>query len=91
MLNTLLHHVGISWIIETHEQLKYDTEKNDPDWITGGTWYNTSICKNYAEQCLKSLLKMQELIDIISCTLLMQMRRSSHHHLMMVEAVVVMC
>ena len=25
--NTLLHHVGISWIIETHEQLKYDMKK----------------------------------------------------------------
>ena len=27
VLNTLLRHVGMSWIIETHEQLKYYTEK----------------------------------------------------------------
>ena len=28
VLNTLLHHVGMSWIIETHEQLKYYMKKN---------------------------------------------------------------
>ena len=41
----LLHHVGISWIIETHEQLKYSMDKNNPDWMTDGPWYNTYICK----------------------------------------------
>ena len=45
LLNKLLHHVGMSWIIETHEQLKYDMENNNQDWMTGGPWYNTSICK----------------------------------------------
>ena len=45
LLNTLLHHVGMSWIIETHEQLKYDTDKNNSNWMTGGTWYSTSIYK----------------------------------------------
>ena len=34
LLNTLLHHVGMSWIIETHEQLKYDMDKDHPDWMT---------------------------------------------------------
>ena len=29
MLNTMLHHVGMLWIIETHEQLQYDTEKHN--------------------------------------------------------------
>ena len=45
VLNIVLHHVGMSWIIETHEQLKHDTEKNYPNCMTGGPWYNTSICK----------------------------------------------
>ena len=45
VLNTLLHHVGMLWIIEKHEQLKYDIEKHNPEWMTGGTWYNTSIYK----------------------------------------------
>ena len=45
VFNTVLHHVSMSWIMETHEQLKYDMENYNPDQITGGTWYNTSICK----------------------------------------------
>ena len=45
VLNKLLHSVGMSWIIETHEILKYDMDKNNPNWMTCGPWYNTSICK----------------------------------------------
>ena len=45
VLNTVLQYVGMSWIIETHEQLKYDLDKHNSDWMTGGTWYNTYICK----------------------------------------------
>ena len=44
VLNTMLHHFGMLWIIETHEKLKYDIEKHNPEWMTCGTWYNTSIC-----------------------------------------------
>ena len=25
--------------------MEYDIAKHNPDWITCGTWYNTSICK----------------------------------------------
>ena len=45
VLNTLLHHVGMSWIIETHKRLKYDIYQRNQDWTTGGPWYNTSICQ----------------------------------------------
>ena len=45
VLNTVLHHVGMSYIIEAKKQLEYDMDKNNSDWITGDTWYNTSICK----------------------------------------------
>ena len=45
LLNKMLHHVGMIWIIENHEDLKYDMEIQNSDWITGGPWYNTSICK----------------------------------------------
>ena len=43
-LNRMLHHVGMLWIIEYHEELKYDMDIQNSDWSTGGTWYNTSIC-----------------------------------------------
>ena len=45
LLNTMLHHVGMIWIIENHEELKYDMDIQNSDWLTGGPWYNTSISK----------------------------------------------
>ena len=56
VLNTMVHHVGMSWIIETYQQLEYDVDKNNPYRITGGPCYNTSICKKYMERCLKNIL-----------------------------------
>ena len=45
LLNTILHHVCMLRIIETHEQLQYDMDENNSEWMTGGPWYNISICK----------------------------------------------
>ena len=45
LFNTMLHHVGMLRIIENNEQLQYDTEEQNFDCMTGGPWYNTSICK----------------------------------------------
>ena len=41
----MLHHVDMWWIIETHEQLQYYMDKHSSEWMTVGSWYNTSICK----------------------------------------------
>ena len=38
VLNTMLHHIGMSWIIKTNQQLKYDIKKHNHDWIKGGPW-----------------------------------------------------
>ena len=67
MLNKVLHHVGMSWIIKTNKHLKHDMDKYNSDKITGGPWDNTYICKTYMEKFLKNLLETQELTDIISC------------------------
>ena len=45
VFNTMLHHVGMLWIIKTHEQLQYYMDKQNSEWMIGGTWYNTYICK----------------------------------------------
>ena len=45
VLNKMLQHVDMLWIIETQEHLKYDTDKQNSECMTGGPWYNTSICK----------------------------------------------
>ena len=43
----MLHNIGMLWIIETHEQLQYNIDRNNSDWMTGGPWYNTYICKKF--------------------------------------------
>ena len=45
VLNIILNHLGISWIIGINQQLKYDIDKHNPDYITGGPFYNKYICK----------------------------------------------
>ena len=53
VLNKLLHCVVMLWIIETHEQLNYYIFEHNSDCMTGGPWYNTSICKRYTEICFE--------------------------------------
>ena len=36
LLNSVLHHVGLSWIIETNQLLELDIYKHNPYWITDG-------------------------------------------------------
>ena len=57
VLNTMLHHVGMLWTIETHEQLKYDTKNNNSELMTGGPWYNTSICKKLHRKVFERLIR----------------------------------
>ena len=46
LLNAILHHVGISWIISCNQETDYDmtTKRNHLDWFNKGPWYNQNIC-----------------------------------------------
>ena len=45
VLNAILHHIGMSWIISSNKEGKYDTNKNNhQDWLNKGPLYNISIC-----------------------------------------------
>ena len=45
VLNAILHHVGMSWIISYNKEMKYEIEENNhQDWLNKGPWYNPSIC-----------------------------------------------
>ena len=90
LLNTMLRYLSMSWIIEKNQQLEYEIDKHNPYWITVGPWYNTSICKNYMEQCFKYILEMQELTYINLCVILMHIRNRGHNFLMTVAILVVM-
>ena len=50
MLNATLQHVGMSWIIYSNEEMKYEMDKNiHSDWLNKGRWYNTAICSRFHE------------------------------------------
>ena len=42
----MLHHVGMSWIISSNQEMEYDmtTKINHLDWFNKGPWYNKNIC-----------------------------------------------
>ena len=46
VLNAMLHHVGVSWIISSKKEMDYDnfTNSNHLDWFDTGPWYNKNIC-----------------------------------------------
>ena len=46
VLNVMLHHVGMSWIISSNQETEYEmnTESNNLDWLNKVTWYNRKIC-----------------------------------------------
>ena len=45
VLNAILHHVGMLWIISCNNEMKCEIDKsNHQDWLNKGPWYNTEIC-----------------------------------------------
>ena len=45
VLNAIIHHVCMSWIIISNKEMKYNMDKNNhQDWLNKVPWYNTSIC-----------------------------------------------
>ena len=44
VLNAILHHMSLSWIINSNDEMKYEIDKiNHQDWLNTGTWYNIAI------------------------------------------------
>ena len=48
LLNAILHHVGMSWIISSNKETKYEIDENNHhDWLNKGPWYNRFIFEKY--------------------------------------------
>ena len=43
VLDTVLLHVGLSWIISSNKQMEYYIKENNHDWLNKCPWYNTEI------------------------------------------------
>ena len=52
----MLHHVGMLWIIENNEELEYNMDIQNPDWLKGGPWYNPSICKQFPGELFEGFI-----------------------------------
>ena len=47
LLNVILHHVGMLWIISSNEEMKYEIDKsNHQYWLNKVHWCNTAICSS---------------------------------------------
>ena len=57
VFNTMLHHVGMLWVIETNQHLKYDMDKHNSYWMISGPWYNTYICKKLHGNLFESFIR----------------------------------
>ena len=48
VLNAILYHVSMSWIISSNNEMKYEIDKsNHKDYLNKGPWYNTDICSRF--------------------------------------------
>ena len=83
----MLHHVVMFWIIENHDELKYDMDIQNSYLLTDGPWYNTYICKKLHGKLFEDLLHMLELTGITSCVLLINMKESINNLAVMMASV----
>ena len=71
VLNAILHHVGISWIISSSKELEYEMDENNhQDWLNRSPWYNTPISSKLHGSRFEDFIT-QERTDIynIMCSL----------------------
>ena len=59
VLNAMLHHVDMSWIISSNQEMEYEmnTKNNHLDWSNKGLWYNKNICSKLHGIKLKDFIK----------------------------------
>ena len=88
VLNTVLHHVGMLWIIETNQHLEYDMDKHDSYWMTGGPWYNTSICEKIHGNVFEEFIR-NERTDRYTIMFSIDDNEKRIHQKMMTESAVV--
>ena len=46
VMNSMLHHVGMSWMISSKKEMDYDnfTNTKNVGWFETGPWHNKNIC-----------------------------------------------
>ena len=58
VLNEILHHVGMSWIICSKNEMLYEIKENKHlYWFNKGPWYNTAICSKFQGKVFADFIK----------------------------------
>ena len=68
-MNSMLHHVGMSWMISSKEEMDYDNFTNIKNlgWFDTSPWNNKNICSKLYGTTFEGLLNRLEKTDTISC------------------------
>ena len=61
--DSVLHHVGLSWMIETKYQYIFSVEEKFTEWCTGGLWFYKTIFGTYMAPYLRNYLSLTSKID----------------------------
>ena len=57
VLNAIFHHVGMSWIISSDQEMEYEMDENKHQyWLNKGPWYNTSGCSKFYGSRFKNFI-----------------------------------
>ena len=71
-----------------NKELEYDMDKHNLDWIAGGTWYNTFICKKLHGKVFEEFIRNVRTYRYnVMCSIDAHEKRT--HQNMMMEAAVV--
>ena len=77
VMNSMLHHVGMSWMISSKKEIDYDNFNNTRNlgWFETGPWHNKNICSKLYGTTFEGFIK-QARTDryIIMCSLVAHYR-----------------
>ena len=82
VLNAILHHVGMSWIICSNNKILYEIEEsNHTYWLNKGKWYNTAICSKFQGKMFEDFIRHAR-IDIyhIMCSIIAHDKKTSYEN-----------
>ena len=57
VLNAIVHQVGMSWIISSNDEMKYEMDENNhQDWFVKCPWYNIATCLRLHESLFEDFI-----------------------------------
>ena len=59
VMNSMLHHVGMSWMIGSKKEMDYDnfTNTDNVGWFETGLWHNKNICSKLYGTAFEGFIK----------------------------------